>query len=565
MDDGLIGEYYADNASKLHQLVNKILSGYGGIAQKDYDDFYSLANEVFASILARYDGTGSFNSYLCSCLKNKIKTELTKRNRIKRRADRMAESLETPVGDGQTLGDLLISDFDIELEIQKNRQSSQEPRIREYLNGLTVIQRRMAVMIMEGCKKETIMKRLQLDGKAYAGQLCQLKSYEKAKVLLRSETHCEGKRECKMAMITRSSEKTKNTSYSIASIIKKLHNYSLRDDHPLQRDSGQWTNVMKGNLISDILQGNSILPIIIAEQIADGTVINWLIDGKQRCTNVDSYANGGFKISRNIKRYMINYQSVLRDKSGNIILDKNGLPQYENKIFDIRGKRFCDLPEELKERFYDYTFSVIQHLNCDNDEIGYHIERYNASKPMTAAQKGITLLGDENAAMIKRIINLSFFQNNGNYRLKEFVNGTMERVVTESIMAINFLNDWDKRHESICSYLKDHATPGQMRHFERIVARLDKVISDEEAEMFNSRDSFIWFGLFDRFDRLKAEDSQFAVFMRAFRAGLYLKETGGITYEMLDKKSTKDKNIVIKKLNLLESLMNEYVKIKISA
>ena len=112
MDDGLIGEYYADNASKLHQLVNKILSGYGGIAQKDYDDFYSLANEVFASILARYDGTGSFNSYLCSCLKNKIKTELTKRNRIKRRADRMAESLETPVGDGQTLGDLLISDFD---------------------------------------------------------------------------------------------------------------------------------------------------------------------------------------------------------------------------------------------------------------------------------------------------------------------------------------------------------------------------------------------------------------------------------------------------------------------
>ena len=64
---------------------------------------------------------------------------------------------------------------------------------------------------------------------------------------------------------------------------------------------------------------------------------------------------------------------------------------------------------------------------------------------------------------------------------------------------------------------------------------------------------------------LKAEDSQFAVFMRAFRAGLYLKETGGITYEMLDKKSTKDKNIVIKKLNLLESLMNEYVKIKISA
>lgn len=42
----LLEEYYAQNAKKIRNMVDKILSGFGGVTQKDYDDFYSLANEV---------------------------------------------------------------------------------------------------------------------------------------------------------------------------------------------------------------------------------------------------------------------------------------------------------------------------------------------------------------------------------------------------------------------------------------------------------------------------------------------------------------------------------------
>ena len=35
-------EYYAQNAKKIRNLVDKLLYGFGGVAQKDYDDFYSL-------------------------------------------------------------------------------------------------------------------------------------------------------------------------------------------------------------------------------------------------------------------------------------------------------------------------------------------------------------------------------------------------------------------------------------------------------------------------------------------------------------------------------------------
>lgn len=79
--------YYSNNAKKLHNTVDKILLKFGGISGKDVDDFYSLANEVFVDVMRRYDGTQSFDGFLYSCLLNKIKTEITRRNREKRKAD----------------------------------------------------------------------------------------------------------------------------------------------------------------------------------------------------------------------------------------------------------------------------------------------------------------------------------------------------------------------------------------------------------------------------------------------------------------------------------------------
>ena len=48
--------YYEDNGRKLRGTVNQILSGFGGIWDKDMDDFYSLANEVFVDVMRRYKG-----------------------------------------------------------------------------------------------------------------------------------------------------------------------------------------------------------------------------------------------------------------------------------------------------------------------------------------------------------------------------------------------------------------------------------------------------------------------------------------------------------------------------
>lgn len=76
----ILNKYYENNAKKLHNLVDKILSKFGGLSNKDTDDFYSLANEVFSDVIVRYDGIQSFDGFLYACLDNKIKTEITRRN-----------------------------------------------------------------------------------------------------------------------------------------------------------------------------------------------------------------------------------------------------------------------------------------------------------------------------------------------------------------------------------------------------------------------------------------------------------------------------------------------------
>ena len=111
----ILNTYYADNARKLRRTVDKILLKFGGISNKDMDDFYSLANEVFVDVLKRYDHEQSFDGFLYACLSNKIKTEISRRNREKRKADRMSVSIDAPIGDedGCTLGELIADGFDI--------------------------------------------------------------------------------------------------------------------------------------------------------------------------------------------------------------------------------------------------------------------------------------------------------------------------------------------------------------------------------------------------------------------------------------------------------------------
>lgn len=568
----ILNRYYENGARRLHRMVDNILSKFGGISNKDYDDFYSIANEVFTDVIRRYDNTQPFDGFLYSCLSNKIKTEITARNRYKRQADRNSVSLDTPVGDSEdsTIADFLYSSFDIESEIEEKNGEYPDDKVEKYLSSLSNVQRQIVEMKMAELPVSEIKKKLGLTNKQYEKHCQELKTFAKITILYENKNNsAEIEEDNQMNnVLTQTMEKSKPDRFSIASIIKKMDKHTIRFDHPLQRESEQWSPSMKGNLISDILQGNPIPPLVFAEQVVNGIAIIWDLDGKQRCTNAYTFVKGGYKITKNIRRWMIEYQAPVVDENGNTVFDKENFPIYEKKEFDIRGKRFSDLPEELQEKFRDYNFEIVQYLNCSSEDIAYHIARYNEGKPMTASQKGITRLGEEYAGMVKAIANMPFFKDMGGYKVSEFKNGTINRVVVESVMAANYLDDWKKKQEDMCEFIRENATSTDFDNFEDMVRRLEEVVTDDVSDLFDSKNSFLWFGLFAKFIKSETDDRKFVEFMAEFSRSLHSKEVNGTTYDELcyDKetgkiRATKDKYIVILKMELLVNLMNDFLHI----
>ncbi len=182
----ILDSYYADNAKKLHRIVDKILSKFGGLSGKDMDDFYSLANEVFTDVLKRYDHVQSFDAFLYSCLLNKIKTEITRRNREKRKADRLCTSLDAVNGDEEecSLLDFIPSDFDTFEEVTKRHENQQyQDKVQLYISRLSNCQVNILNLLIDGYRTNEIREILHLSSKELTENLQIMRSYENVKIL----------------------------------------------------------------------------------------------------------------------------------------------------------------------------------------------------------------------------------------------------------------------------------------------------------------------------------------------------------------------------------------------
>lgn len=181
-----INTYYADNAKKLHKVVDKILFKFGGLSNKDMDDFYSLANEVFVQAMRRYDHTQSFDGFLYSCLSNKIMTEITRRNREKRRADRLSISIDSMNQEEEecSLLDFIASDFDTFEEAAKTQENGQyQDKVQLYISKLSNLQVTILNLLIDGYKPNEVRGLLEISQREYAENMQTMRSYENIKIL----------------------------------------------------------------------------------------------------------------------------------------------------------------------------------------------------------------------------------------------------------------------------------------------------------------------------------------------------------------------------------------------
>ena len=181
----LVDLYFKNDGKVLYSLIDKVLFKLKFDVEKS--DFYSLGSEIFLDALCRYDETQDFNGFLYSCLINKFKTEMTRRNRQKRQCDNNSISIDTPIGDEDgnfTIGDTISSKSTIEKEFFEEREDGYSKEMCRYLGRLSGLQKEVLRLISIGFMPSEILEELHINQKMYEDCYQAIHSYRNISVLI---------------------------------------------------------------------------------------------------------------------------------------------------------------------------------------------------------------------------------------------------------------------------------------------------------------------------------------------------------------------------------------------
>lgn len=357
----------------------------------------------------------------------------------------------------------------------------------------------------------------------------------------------------------------RDITIALKTYLEDVQNGDICDNADVQRLAGSFDTREVNELVYTTLTGDHIPELILAECIEDG--LTYIVDGLQRTSMLKLFKYGNHKITSAIDESIIEYSKKKRDKDGAIIKNERGQVEWENATLNLKNKTYELLPDELKKEFNDFQIHIVVHENCTMKRISTLIKRYNYQRPMTIPQKAFTYI-DNFAVKARAISNKRLFVECKGYKDSEKINGTIERVVTESVMCMFHLDDWKRASKDLCVYLNNNSDLEEFEKFEEVVERLGNIFTPDFNSIFTSKNSFVWFNLFYKFSKLGLNDEKFVDFIQEFNDSLKskivkdvtYKEMKDITYEKLDKEAgTKDKVLILAKLELLETLMHEFL------
>ena len=335
-------------------------------------------------------------------------------------------------------------------------------------------------------------------------------------------------------------------TYTMDMYLSKIKDRDIRNDSDTQRQF-VWSNEQINELIVTVLTEDYIPPIILAE--VDNSQL-WIVDGGQRSSSFNQFRYGNYKVTSAIENSIIPFKKKVVDERGDII--------WEDATFDIKNKTYDKLPEELKKKFNEYQIETAIHEDCDTRRIAQLIKRYNNHTSMNSNQKAFTYI-DNYAREIRNILDSRFFLDCGTYTEKERSKGVLERVILESIMCMFHFEQWKKQPKQVANFLNENSSAKEFEDFQKIIERLENIITEDLRDLFSSKDSFIWFTVFERFTRLGFDDNLFVEFLKTFKRELKSESIDGTSFAELDEnRGTKDRAVISGKLNLLVKLMCQY-------
>ena len=586
-DEMKIIDYYCkDNMRQLKKICNPLIAN-KNVAQMEYDDLYSNALNVLIESVKDYNGDKSkFTTYLIGNLnrsfydwtRDKLRwkrcnLETDENGKVKKDGSGLPIPiknipLDAPNDDGVDWSEKIESSFDIEseTEIDFNRDEN----VELFLNSLSKLQKNILLLKMDNIPLEEIKEKLHISDGEYLSEMKSIQKNKKLSLFTKNKNdgkykYMEVKKMADRIIKISESESYRTDKYSMYSLIQDKKNGDMNCNYILQREPFQWTDEEANRYFCRILSNLPIPEIIICEQKKKGLTVSHLIDGLQRLSYAESFKEDRRKIgAKGAERHLIQYRDYVLDENGNRVLDEDGLPEYEMKVFDVIGKYYKDLPDELKKRFNNFNINVTKFFDCTDEQIADHIRDYNNHASMNKEQGGLTKISSETAGLIKHISQKNtFFKNCGKFSDNNVIKGKIERIVAEAIMLLFFRDSWKSNLETIYKFVDENATEQQFLKLNSQFNRLELALGDGDnnkklsAALFTPTTMPMWISVFDKFTTYNIEDSRFIDFLGKFNNELKDKFTEDFKNQQSKKKST-----ISGKIDLLVEYMNEFLHIE---
>lgn len=354
--------------------------------------------------------------------------------------------------------------------------------------------------------------------------------------------------------------KIRKQTFSLDQYLKQLREETIRTDQDVQRLSGQWNANMVGELLYTVLAENYLPPIILGEETVNGISKMWIIDGLQRSTSLSIFKYANTKIAKNIDEYMVTYQRKILDENGNVKRDGRGEILWESVEYDIRGKSYGLLPEELRDRFDGYQIETVIHQDCEATEISKLVRRFNNHVGMNTAQKAFTY-SDAFAPEIRNITGNRFFLDIYTCSRNDRKNGTLERVAGETALLCNYPDLYRKDTKTNFKELNENASLSDFDNLNELLTRLTASVeaTTEIRALFNSKHAHIFITAFKTFIESGYEDKDYGKFLEWFvNAGNQTKINGKTWQVWNENKATRDANTVHGKIDYIVTLFGKY-------
>lgn len=592
-----INEYCVNDMSKLKKISYNAFFRYG-IPAHEHDELYDDAMNVLMESVINFDSSqgASFKTYLINNIKKSVidwyrdnyqrckrKNLLTDKNGKIVKVDKNGNvtdddkgkpviipdtSFDAPTEEDNDLVEKIASDFNV--EDKSEFDFSADEKVDNFIDSLPKIQKNILLMRMENVPADNIKQKLNISDREYSSAMKSIKINKGLSVFSKNKNDGNydvevNNMEDRIIEISES-ENYRTDKYSMYSLLQDKKNGDVNCNYILQREPFQWTTEEANRYFCRILSNLPIPEIILCEQKKKGLTISHLIDGLQRLSYAEAFKENRIKIgSAGAERHLIQYRDYVLDDNGNRVLDEDGLPEYEMKIFDVIGKYYKDLPDELKKRFNNFNINVTKFFDCTDEQIADHIRDYNNHASMNKEQGGFLNVSAQTAGYIKNISQKNtFFKNCGKFTDNNVIKGKLERVVAESIMLMFFRDSWKAKLDTIYKYVDENATEQQFLKLNSHFNRLELALGEDNKDLkllLTPTTMPMWIAVFDKFTTYNMDDSNFVDFLNAYNTELKDKEIDGVSMANFKDQQTKKKATITGKIDLLVKLMNEFLHI----